>query len=167
MLLLFIELSTSFSWCSLPTNIRTLLLLYSSGYWRFPVLWCHTRRAKMWCWCPVTWWWESVSLLGLSGSPRLSVIPFIQARIPLFHSAWHRWCVVTHLAALPVNLTRHLVSCPLQIPTWLTFFLVTSKLPSWVSSPHDRSPVASWIVLGFPSVIWWHLLSVFSWDIHL
>ena len=37
MLLLFIELSTSFSWCSLPTNIRTLLLLYSSGYWRFPV----------------------------------------------------------------------------------------------------------------------------------
>lgn len=30
-----------FSCCELPTNFRTLLFLYSSGYLRLPVL-CHT-----------------------------------------------------------------------------------------------------------------------------
>lgn len=165
MLLLFIELSTSFSWCSLPTNIRTLLLLYSSGYWRFPVF---IMSCKLGCGAgtqlpdgksPCHCW--------VSPAPPGSRWSLLSKHSSLFHSAWHRWCVVMHLATLPVNLTRHLVSCPLQIPTWLTFFLITSKLPSWASSHLDRSPLASWIVLGFPSMIWWHFLSVFSWDIHL
>ena len=102
------------------------------------------------CWYTVIWWWEFVLLLGLSRYPRHYVVSFIQASIPV-SLFWYRWCVMNHLAALSVNLTRHVVICPLQIPTLLTFVLVTSKLGPllWQLPPWQKPSPMHELCWGF------------------
>lgn len=87
-------------------------------------------------------------LLGFSSYPRHCMASFIQASIHLLHSAWHRWCGMNHLVALPVNVTEHVVDC-------LSFvypFLPSPSLGlSWGSSHLHRSPLPCMDYAGISS----------------
>lgn len=49
--------------------------------------------------------------LGLFSYLRHCVVSFTQAFFLLLHCAWHRWCGMSQVAALPVTTTRYVVSC--------------------------------------------------------
>lgn len=126
MLLLFIELRTSFSWCLLPTNIRTLLLLDIGDFLSYDVI-----QGELRCGAGAQWPdGESPCHCWVSPAPPGTL-----------------WSLSSKQASLHFTL---LGTDDVWWPTWLPYLLISPGIWSVVPSRSQLGSPFSWSPPSFP-----------------